>query len=158
MPPSVPMTAKGRANLEAKLKEFEARSPALVEALGAAREKGDLSENAEFDAAKEAIASLEASVNEVTNKLNHGQIVDIRRAPRGKVAFGATVSLLDLDTKKKEKYTLCGSGEEDGEKNWILTTSPLAQGLMLKKAGDEVEVEVPRGTVRYRVLKITYPK
>lgn len=152
------MTAKGRANLEAQLKELEARSPALVEALRQAREKGDLSENAEFDAAREAIGLLEAKTNEITNKLNRGQIVDIRKAPRDKVAFGATVKVLDLDTKKKETYTLCGYGEETSGESWILTTSPLAQGLMLKKVGDEPEVKVPRGTVRYRILKITYPK
>ncbi len=158
MSSSLPMTEKGRANLEARLKELEARSPVLVEALRHAREKGDLSENAEFHAAREAIGSLEASINEVTHKLNRGQIVDIRKAPRGKVAFGATVKVLDLDTKKKETFTLCGCGEEDTGENWILTTSPLAQGLMLKKVGDEPEVKVPRGTVRYRILKITYPK
>jgi transcription elongation factor GreA len=158
MPSSLPMTEKGRANLEAQLKELEARSPGLVEALRQAREKGDLSENAEFDAAKEAIASLEASINEVTGKLNRGQIVDIRKAPRGKVAFGATVKVLDLDTEKEETYTLCGYGEEDTGESWILTTSPLAQGLMLRKVGDEPEVKVPRGTVRYRILEITYPE
>jgi transcription elongation factor GreA len=152
------MTEKGRANLQARLKELEAQSPGLVEALRHAREKGDLSENAEFDAAREAIASLEASINDITNKLNRSQIVDISRAPRGKVAFGATVKVLDLDSEEEETYTLCGHGEEDTEKNWILTTSPLAQGLMLKKVGDEAEVKVPRGTVRCRILKITYPE
>jgi transcription elongation factor GreA len=152
------MTEKGRANLGARLKELEAQRPSLVEALRHAREKGDLSENAEFDAAREAIAALEASINEVTDKLNRGQIVDIRKAPRGKVAFGATVKVLDLDAEKEETYTLCGCGEEDAGENWILTTSPLAQGLMLMKVGDEPEVKVPRGTVRYRILEITYPE
>lgn len=158
MPSSVPMTVKGKANLEARLKGMEAERPALVEAVGVAREKGDLSENAEYHAARESLALIEARINEITDKLNRAQVVDPRKAPRGKVAFGATVRVLDLDTKKKETYTLCGFGEQGSGDNWILSTSPLAQGLMLKKVGDEVDLEVPRGTVRYRVLEITYPK
>ena len=158
MPSSVPMTVKGRANLQARLRELEAERPVLVEALGHAREKGDLTENAEFDAAREALFMLEAKINDIRDKLNRAQIVDPRKAPRGKVAFGATVRVLDLDTEKEETYTLCGFGEEDSGDNCILTTSPLAQGLMLRKTGDEVEVEVPRGTVRYRVVEITYPE
>ena len=158
MPSSVPMTLNGKGNLEARLRELEAQRPELVEAVGWAREKGDLSENAEYHAAREALATLEAKINEVRDKLNRAQIVDPRKAPRGKVAFGATVKLLDLDTEEEETYTLCGYGEDDAGGSCILTTSPLAQGLMLKKVGDEVELEVPRGTVRYRVLEITYPE
>ncbi len=158
MPSSVPMTLKGKGNLEARLGELEARRPELVEAVGWAREKGDLSENAEYHAAREALATVEARINEVRDKLSRAQLVDPRKAPRGKVAFGATIRLLDLDTEEKETCTLCGCGEDDAERNWILTTSPLAQGLMLKKTGDEVELEVPRGKVRYRILRMTYPQ
>ncbi len=128
MPSSVPMTAKGKASVVARLKKLEAERPALAEAVAVAREKGDLSENAEYHAARESLALIEARINEITDKLNRAQVVDPRKAPRGKVAFGATVRVLDLDTEKEETYTLCGYGEQDSGDNWILTTSPLAQG------------------------------
>ena len=158
MASSVPMTARGRANLEARLAELDAQRPPLVEALSHAREKGDLGENAEFHAAREALFTIDAQISDVRGKLSRAQIVDPRKAPRNKVAFGATVTVLDLDTEKEETYTVCGFGEDDPEKNWILTTSPLAQGLMLRKVGDEIELDVPRGTLRYRVLGISYPE
>ncbi len=153
----IPMTENGKRILQGQLDGFEARRPAILESIRDAREKGDLSENAEYHAAREALGVLEARTLDVKDKLARAQVVDPKRAPRGKVAFGATIRLLNLDTGKEETLELVGAGEDDPATNRILTTSPIAQGLMLKKVDDEAEVEVPMGTVRYKVLDISYP-
>ncbi len=153
---TVPITVKGKQIMEQRLADLEAKSPALVTALKVAREKGDLGENAEFNAAREAIGQLEGQINEINDRLRRAQIVDPSRAPRDRVAFGAIVTIVDLDTKKKEIWQLVGLGEDDPDDKKILTTSPLGQGLMLKKKGEEAEFELPRGMVRYRVQNIRY--
>jgi transcription elongation factor GreA len=152
------MTPRGKAILEERLAGIEEKRPALLKAIREAREKGDLTENAEYHAAKESLAILENKIADLEDKLVRSQIVDPRRAPRDKVAFGATVKVLDLDTDEEETYHLVGAGEDDVKANRILTTSPVAQGLLLRKVGDEVEIEVPRGRLRYRVLEIGYPE
>jgi transcription elongation factor GreA len=157
MAESVPMTEKGRAILQKELEALEAKAPAIRKAIGEAREKGDLSENAEYHAARESLGMLEARTNELRGMIARGQIVDPRRAPRGKVAFGATVKVLDLKSKEKQVFQLVGAGEDDASEGRILTTSPFAQGIMLRKVGDEVAIALPRGKARYRILKITYP-
>ena len=154
---SIPITVKGKEILEKRLAELEAKAPGLQEALQLAREKGDLSENAEFHAAREAIGQLEGQINELNEKLRRAQIVDPRRAPKDRVAFGAEVTIVDLETEKEEIWQLVGLGEDDPDNNRILTTSPLGQGLMLKKKGEEAVLDLPRGTVRYRVQDIRYP-
>jgi transcription elongation factor GreA len=154
---TIPITLKGKQIMEQRLADLEAKSPGLVTALKLAREKGDLSENAEFHAAREAIGQLEGQINEINDRLRRAQIVDPSRAPRDRVAFGAIVTIIDLETKKKEIWQLVGLGEDDPDDNRILTTSPLGQGLMLKKKGEEAEFELPRGMVRYRVQNIRYP-
>jgi len=143
--------------MEQRLADLEAKGPGLRKALELAREKGDLSENAEFHAAREALGQLEGQINEINDKLRRAQIVDPSRAPRDRVAFGAIVTIVDLETEKEEIWQLVGLGEDDPDENRILTTSPLGQGLMLKKMGEEAELKLPRGSVRYRVQDIRYP-
>ena len=158
MADTVPMTAAGKKKLDALLGEMEGRRPAILEKIGEARAKGDLSENAEYHAAREALGVLEARIADLRDKLARAQVVDPRRAPKDRVAFGAKVTVLNLDVDREETYELVGAGEDDVEANRILTTSPVAQGLMLKKVGDDAEVAVPSGTVRYRIVRIAYPR
>ncbi|MHC5057755.1 MAG: transcription elongation factor GreA [Planctomycetota bacterium] len=154
---AIPITVKGKEIIEQRLADLEAKGPALRKALELAREKGDLSENAEFHAARESIGQLEGQINELNDKLRRSQIVDPSRAPRDRVAFGAIVTIVDLENEKEEIWQLVGLGEDDPAEKRILTTSPLGQGLMLKKKGEEAEFDLPRGKVRYRVQDIRYP-
>jgi len=157
VPERVPMTPAGKKKLQAQLEELEAKRPGIQQAIAEAREKGDLSENAEYHAARESLALLEAKVDDLNDKLARAQVVDLRKAPKNRVAFGAIVTLLDLETNEKDTLQLVGLGEEDADDKKILTTSPVGSALLTKKVDEEVEIEVPRGTVRYRVLEITYP-
>jgi transcription elongation factor GreA len=151
------MTAAGKRRLEVDLHDLEAQRPAIQQAIAEAREKGDLRENAEYHAAREALGLLEARVNDLVDKLARAQVVDLRKAPKNMVAFGAIVSLQDLETNAREQLQLVGLGEEDANQNRILTTSPVGSALLRKKVGDDVEIVVPRGTVRYKILAISYP-
>ncbi len=155
---SVPITMAGRRIVEKRIADFEAQLPAVREAISDALEKGDLSENAEYHAAIEKMAIIEAQANQLRGRLARAQIVDPRRAPRDRVAFGAKVLVLDIDADTEETYRLVGLGEDDPDKLMILTTSPVGQALLLKKPGEETEAKLPGGTVRLRVLKITYPQ
>ena len=154
---SIPITPTGRKIVEKRIADIEAQFPGVHKAIGEAREKGDLSENAEYHAALEKLRMLEAQLNELCSRFARAQTVDPRRAPRDRVAFGAEVTVMNLEDESKETYHLVGLGEDDPERMRILTTSPVGQGLLLKKVGDEVELDVPRGTVRLRVLAIKYP-
>jgi transcription elongation factor GreA len=154
---SIPITPTGRKIVEKRIADLDAQLPGVRKAIGEAREKGDLNENAEYHAAMEKMRMIEAQVNELSRRLARAQTVDPRRAPRDRVAFGAEVTVMDLGDESEETYRLVGLGEDDPERKRILTTSPVGQGLLLKKVGDEVELDLPRGTVRLRVLAIKYP-
>ena len=117
---------------------------------------GDLSENAEYEAAKETLGKVENQIDKLARKLETADVVVPGRAPKGVVALGAKVRVLDLDDDEEAEYTLVGAGEVDVRRRKIPTTSPVGQGLLRKKAGDEVEIKVPRGVLRYRVLSVEY--
>ncbi len=150
------MTPEGYRRIEAEIDRLEAKRPALIQAIRKAREMGDLSENAEWDAAKEALAGLEAQIDKLARRLETANVVEPERAPKGVIALGAKVRVLDLDVDEEEEYQLVGAGEVDVRAGKIPTTSPVGQGLLRKKAGDEVEIKVPRGVLRYRVLSVEY--
>ncbi len=154
---SIPITPTGRTIIEKRIADIQAQIPGVHEAIGVAREKGDLSENAEYHAALEKLRMLEAQSNELCRTFARAQTVDPRRAPRDRVAFGAEVTVMDLGDESKETYHLVGLGEDDPEQGKILTTSPVGQGILLMKVGEEVELALPRGTVHLRVLAIKYP-
>ncbi len=154
---SIPITPTGRKIIEKRIADIQAQIPGVHEAIGVAREKGDLSENAEYHAALEKLRMLEAQLSELCNRFARAQTVDPRRAPRDRVAFGAEVTVKDLGDESERTYHLVGLGEDDPERGKILTTSPVGQGILLKKVGEEVELDLPRGTVRLRVLAIKYP-
>jgi transcription elongation factor GreA len=121
-----------------------------------AREKGDLSENAEYHAAREELSVTEGRILQLRSKINDASIVDKSRIGGESIVFGATVKLQNLDDREEEEFTLVGEGEADPFANRILTTSPMGQALLTKKVGDEVEVPAPKGKLHFKVLQIRF--
>ena len=152
----VPMTEQGLRNLRAELERFEARRPQMLKAVKEAREQGDLSENAGYHAAREELAILENRIGELKVRISGAQIIDASKMGGDQVVFGATVRIVDLSDNEETEYKLVGAGEADIMTNRILTTSPLGQAMLNKKAGEEFEVKGPRGVVRYRVLSVAF--
>jgi transcription elongation factor GreA len=154
----IPMSKEGYDKLRAQLDHMKNEEmPKIAEAIAQARGFGDLSENAEFEAACEAQGMLQARINDLQNKLSRAMIVDTSNMPTDRVVFGSKVRVLDLEFEEEEDYTLVGPGEEDYDLNKILLTGPLGQSLVGKKVGDEVHVPVPRGTRRLKILEIGVP-
>ena len=155
----IPMTRAGYDKLKAELDHMQnVEMPVMEERVGKARAEGDLTENAEYEGARESLEMLRARVNVLRDKLSRAAIVDPSRVAKDEVAFGAAVVVKDPDCGDEEQFTLVGAGEEDYTAGKILVTSPLAQGLVGKKAGDRVEIKVPQGTIRYEILEIRYPE
>jgi len=151
----VPMTRAGYDKLKADLSHLETvEMPKILERLANARAEGDLSENAEYDGAQESRLMLQARINVIRDKLSRAVLLDPSEMPEDEVAFGATVAVRDLDLGGEEEFTLVGAGEEDYDTGKILVTSPLAQGLVGAKVGQQVEVEVPNGTLRFEILDV----
>jgi transcription elongation factor GreA len=150
------MSKDGYDKLKAKLDKMNNEDmPRIAEQIAQARGFGDLSENAEYDAAREAQGMLQARINDLQDQLARAMIVDRSTLPTDRVVFGSTVRVLDLDLDDEEDFTLVGPGEEDYDQNKILLTSPIGQGLVGKKVGDVAEVPIPRGTLRLRILDIS---
>jgi transcription elongation factor GreA len=151
------MSREGQARLQKELEELEAKGPALRAAIQHAREQGDLSENAAYHAAREELAKLEAKIAQVRGQLAGAEIIDEKKKAQagGKVVFGSSVKVADLDSGREDLYHLVGPGEVDVLENRILTTSPIGQALIGKVVGDEIEVNVPRGLMRLRIEEIT---
>ena len=153
----IPMTRTGYDKLRAELDRLQNEEmPKIEERIGKARAEGDLSENAEFLYARESQGMLQAKINELRSRLASAVLIDPAKVAKDEVAFGATVVVKDLDAGDTEEFTLVGAGEEDYPAGKILVTSPLAQGLMGKKVGDQVEIEVPMGTTRFEILEIRF--
>jgi len=137
------------------LKKFE--RPKVVEAIAEARAHGDLKENAEYHAAREQQGFIEGRIMDIEGKLSHAQIIDIAKIPcTGKVLFGTTVKLYDMDAEEEKVYRIVGEDEADIKIGKISVGSPIARGLIGKMEGDEVQVETPGGTKEYEVLKVTH--
>ncbi len=151
----IPMSKDGYENLKAKLdKMVNEEMPEIAEAIAQARGEGDLSENAEYDAQREKQGMLQARINELQDKLARAFIVDRSTLPTDRVVIYTKVRVLDLTFDDEEDYILVGLGEEDYDQNKILTTGPIGRALLGKKVNDEVEVPIPRGTRRLRILEI----
>ncbi|MCY3022477.1 MAG: transcription elongation factor GreA [Planctomycetota bacterium] len=153
---TVPMTRAGLDKLTAELAELEARRPRVLQQLKEAREKGDLSENAEYHAAREDLSILEGRINELRDKVQRAVLVDKNKMGGDRAVFGATVKLLAVATAEVEEYKLVGEGENDPLDGRILTTSPMGQALLTKKVGDVVEVPTPKGALTFKVLEIRF--
>src|SRR3954471_8718454 len=152
----IPISKEGYNKKKALLDRMKNEDmPRIAEQIALARGFGDLSENAEFDAAVEAQGMLQARINDLQNELARAMIVDRTNLPTDRVVFGSKVRVLDLDLNDEEDFILVGPGEEDYDQNKILLTSPIGQGLVGKKLGEEVAVPIPRGTLRLRILDIS---
>ena len=155
MTDSIPMTRTGYDKLKAELDHLNnTEMPKILQRLADARAEGDLSENAEYHGARESQGMLQAKINALSEKLARAVLLDPSKMPTDQVAFGATVVVKDLDFDDEEEFTLVGAGEEDYDNGKILVTSPLAQGLMNKKVGERVEIDVPQGTLKFEILGI----
>ena len=152
----VPMLAEGHRQLEDELKRLKVdERPAIIEAIEVARAHGDLSENAEYHAAKERQGQVEATIAELEDRLSRAMIIDPTTLSGDKVVFGATVTLIDEDDKKV-KYQLVGQQEADARVGRISYNSPLGRALIGRQKGDEVEVTTPSGDKYYEVAKIEF--
>jgi len=154
----VPMTREGYDKLKADLDRMQNHEMIEVaKRIATAREMGDLSENAEYHAAREDQGMLQARIDALKDKLARANIVDRSTLPDDTVVFGTRVRIKDLDSGEEEVYELVGPGDEDYDNNKILTTSPRGQALLGKKQGDLVEIKVPRGVLKYKVVEISQP-
>jgi transcription elongation factor GreA len=152
----IPMSREGYDKKKAQLDHMKnVQMIEITKRVATAREMGDLSENAEYHAAREDQGMLQAKIRQLEDELARAFIVDRSSLPNDSVVFGARVKVKDLDFDEEEEYTLVGPGEEDYDKNKILTTSPIGQGLIGKKVGDTAEIQVPRGVLHYKVLAIS---
>ncbi len=153
----IPMTQEGYNKIKAQIQKLETdEMPAIVEKIAAARAEGDLRENAEYHGQREAQGMLQAKIDNLKSKLAKASIVDTSKLPKDEVALGATVTVLDLDLDEQEEITLVGAGEEDYDKGRYLITSPIGQGLLGKKVGEAVAIDVPKGTMQFKILDIRY--
>lgn len=153
----IPMSRTGYDKLKAELKHMEeVEMPKLSDRVAQARSEGDLSENAEYHGARESQGMLQAKINLLRDKLSRAQIIDMSTLPKDEVVFGATVVVKDLQFGDEEQFTLVGAGDEDYDAGKILVTSPLAQGLLGKRVGQKVEIEVPAGTTKFEILEIRF--
>lgn len=152
-----PMTASGHAALEAELKRRQQEErPRIIQAIAEARTHGDLSENAEYHAAKEAQSINEGRIADLEDKLSRAEVIDVSKLSGDTVKFGATVTLTDEDTEEKKKYQIVGENEADVKSGRVSITSPLARALIGKRVGDTVEVNTPGGGKSYEILKIAF--
>ena len=153
----IPMTRDGYNRKRAELARLEEdEMPKILEKIAAARGEGDISENAEYHAQREAQGLLQARINKLRSDLARATIVDPSKLPTDQVTFGATVVVRDLDLDDQEEFTLVGAGDEDYDAGKFLITSPIGQGLLGKKVGERVEIPVPRGTLNYEILAIRF--
>lgn len=150
------MSQEGYENLVAELRRLESiERPKASAAIAEARDKGDLSENSEYDAAKEAQAHLEDKINKLKMAINEAKIVDTSRLSNEAVQILSKVQMTNLTTKAKMSYTIVSESEANLKEGKIAITTPIAQGLLNKKEGDEVEITIPRGIIKLRIDKIT---
>lgn len=153
----VPMTSEGHAAIEAELQRLKSEErPRIINAIAEARAHGDLSENAEYHAAKEAQGMNEAKVAELEDKLSRAEVIDPTSLSGSTVKFGATVRLEDEDTEEKVKYQIVGEMEADVKAGKVSITSPIARALIGKAKGDSVEVTTPKGAKSYEILKVEW--
>jgi transcription elongation factor GreA len=154
----VPMTVGGVEKLRAELNDLKVvQRPRIVQAIAEARAHGDLKENAEYHAAREQQSFCEGRIKEIEGKLADSEVIDISKIPNtGKVLFGTTVSLYNLDTEKSVTYQIVGEDEADVKAGRISVTSPIARAMMGKSAGDEIVVKAPSGDIAYEIEKVQH--
>ena len=154
----VPMTVRGEQVLREELEKLKkVERPRITQAIAEAREHGDLKENAEYHAAREQQSFAEGRIKELEHKLSHAQIIDVTTIPvTGKVVFGATVTLIDVEDDRTVAYRIVGEDEADAKANLISVNSPIARALVGKAEGDEVTVNAPGGDVIYEIEAVEH--
>ena len=153
----IPMTAEGHAALQSELKTLKSvERPNIIAAIAEARAHGDLSENAEYHAAKEKQSFIEGRIAEIDDKLARADVIDVSKLTGGKVRFGATVTLIDVDTEEESTYKIVGEDEASVKDGKISVTSPIARAMIGKEVGDEAEVAAPAGAKGYEIAKVVY--
>ncbi|OGT23063.1 MAG: transcription elongation factor GreA [Gammaproteobacteria bacterium RIFCSPHIGHO2_02_FULL_42_13] len=154
----VPMTVKGEVALRDELQRLKHEDrPNITKAIAEARAHGDLKENAEYHAARERQSFIEGRIQDIESKLSRAQVIDIAKVPhQGRVVFGSTVQLYNVDTSEEVVYHIVGEDESDISKNKISINSPIARGLIGKSEGDEVTIVTPGGEIHYEVTEVQY--
>jgi len=153
----IPMTAPGLKNLEEELNQLKnVERHEIIKHIAEARAHGDLSENAEYHAAKEKQSFIEGRVIELEDMIGRAEVIDIAKLSGNNVKFGATVTLVDEDTDEKKKYQIVGDHEADAKKGRISLSSPISRALIGKAKGDTVEVAAPGGARSYEILKVEF--
>ena len=151
------MTAGGYQTLDEELKRLKTiERPAVIAAISEARSHGDLSENAEYHAAKERQGWIEGRIAEIEDKIARAQVIDVSKLSGKQVKFGATVSVVDEDTEEEARYQIVGEHEADVKSGKLSVTSPLARGMIGKEVGDVVEINTPAGVKAYEILKLEW--
>ncbi|WP_203291904.1 transcription elongation factor GreA [Maricaulis parjimensis] len=153
----IPMTVAGHKALDEELKRLKSvERPAVIAAISEAREHGDLSENAEYHAAKERQGWIEGRVQELEDKLARAQVIDVAKMSGDQVKFGATVTVLDEDTEEESTYQIVGDDEADVKSGKISISSPIARSLINKEVGDVAEVNAPGGLKSYEIMDVSW--
>lgn len=153
----VPMTAAGYSRLQEELRHLKAvERPAVIKAIAEAREHGDLSENAEYHAARERQGFIEGRVMELEDKISRAEVIDVSKLSGEYIKFGATLTVADEDTDEETTYQIVGQDESDIKQGLLSITSPLARALIGKSVGDMVEVSTPGGSKSYEIVKVEY--
>ena len=154
----VPITKEGEVFLKEELSKLKfVERPKISEAIAEARAHGDLKENAEYHAAKELQGLMEAKINEIESTLSNAQVIDVKEIPEtGRVVFGSTVNLYDIDNDKELKYKIVGNLESNPKKGHISIDTPIAKGLLGKFVEDEVSIETPSGRLSYEILEVKH--
>lgn len=153
----LPITVEGLEKLNQELKQLKTVArPAVIAAISEAREHGDLSENAEYHAAKEKQSFIEGKIQDLEDKIARSEVIDISKLSGDTVKFGATVALVDLDTQNKVSYTIVGEYESELEKGKLSINSPIARALVGKKKGEFIEVGTPASTKEYQILEVSF--
>ena len=154
----IPLTERGAELLRTELAKLKSEDrPRVIAAIAEAREHGDLKENAEYHAAREQQGFIEGRIQDIESKLGNAQIIDVRTLPKnGKIVFGTTVDLVDIDSDEELSYRIVGEDEADVKAGLVAFSTPIARGLLGRVEGDEVSVDVPGGTRSFEVLAVRY--
>lgn len=153
----VPMTREKYNELREEIERLETEEmPQIAEKIAEARAEGDLKENAEYHGQRQNQGMLQAKINELKSKVANAYIIDPSKLSKDEVSLLATVTVKDLDYDDEEEFTMVGAGDEDYDTGKILSTSPIGAGLMGKKVGDRVEIDVPKGKLRFEIVGISY--
>ena len=154
----VPLTKEGEISIKEKLSNLKfVERPQISNAIAEARAHGDLKENAEYHAAKELQGLTEAKISEIENALANAQVIDVKEIPEtGRVIFGSSVKVYDIENDKEVKYKIVGNLESDPEKGHISIDTPIAKGLVGKFVDDEINIQTPSGNLKYEILEVTH--